>query len=353
MSSFLAIVVGGQLAMLLGVSAMLIGHRWVSGSRRSHRDRERTELGRAVVAVLSQRMPAEELVRRIDAAQPDCVAAALQRHGAQINGEAWESIVQLVRTSRWFAHTVGRNTRSRFWWRRLVGARMLAVLGSDEDLPTVRALVTDRHPAVKVAAITILRRVHAPDLMALVLDEAIAAPAVVRHYFFDTLLAVGPALAPTLSERLHDPRSENEIPALVRMAGEVGGPELLDTILPYTHHADLDVRAATARALGAYPHPRSREALVALLGDAEWQVRTRAATALGAIRALEARSALAAVLNDPNWWVRLRAAVALRQLGPAGVGLLRTAQHGGDRFAAEMARYTLGLTEAAVADYLG
>jgi len=352
MSQFLAIVVGAQLIMLLGVSALLIGHRWVSGSRRSERDRERAELGRALVGVLSQQRSGDDLVRRIDAAQPDSVAAALQRHGAQINGEEWEAIVTLVRTTRWFATTVGRNVRSRFWWRRLVGARMLSVLGSEEDLRTVRALITDRHPAVKVAAITILRRVHAPDLMALVLNEAIAAPAVVRQYFFDTLLAVGPALVPTLSERLRAPQSEKEIPALVRMAGEVGGPELLDSILPYAHHADLDVRAATARALGAYPHPRSREALVELLEDGDWQVRTRAATALGAIRALEARDALAAVLNDSNWWVRLRAAVALRQLGPAGVALLRTTQSSGDRFAAEMARYTLGLTEAAVADYL-
>jgi HEAT repeat protein len=352
MSHFLAIIVGAQLVMLLGVSALLIGHRWVSGSRRSERDRERAELGRAIVGVLSQRTPGDELVRLIDAARPDSVAAALQRHGAQINGEEWEAIVTLVRTTRWFATTVSRNLQSRFWWRRLVGARMLAVLGSDEDLSTVRALVTDRHPAVKVAAITILRRVHAPDLMALVLDEAIGAPSVVRYYFFDTLLTVGPALVPTLSDRLRTPRSEKEIPALVRMAGDVGGPELLDTILPYTHHVDLDVRAATARALGAYPHPRSRDALVELLKDGEWQVRTRAATALGSIRALEARSALAAVLNDSNWWVRLRAAVALRQLGPAGVELLKTTQSSGDRFAAEMARYTLGLTDAAVADYL-
>ena len=58
--------------------------------------------------------------------------------------------------------------------------------------------------------------------------------------------------------------------------------------------------------------------------------------------------------SDPehsNWWVRLRAAIALRQIGETGIDHLREAAEEDDGYAAEMARYTLGLTDAAVKDY--
>ena len=82
------------------------------------------------------------------------------------------------------------------------------------------------------------------------------------------------------------------------------------------------------------------------------QVRTQAASSLGVIRAVNARGVLHAALRDGNWWVRLRAGIALRQLGPSGIAVLRDLQDGTDRFAREMARYVLGLTDEAVADYL-
>jgi len=351
-SGFLAAVVGAQVALLLGLSLALIAHRWVAAAGQEGKERERARLGEALRGFLTARLTAAEFLRVLDGVRPDSVAAVIQRHGAQINGEAWESVVEQVRRSRWFGTELGRRLRSRFWWRRLVGARMLAVLGGEKDLSVVRRLVSDKHPAVKVAAIAVLRRVCTPELLASVLDEAIAAPSVVRHYFFDTLLTVGPALVPTLRQRLGMPRDDHEIPALLRLAGEVGAPELLVAILPHARHPDMETRAAAARALGAYPHAQACDALVGLLSDHHWQVRARAASALGSIRALDARDVLTAALRDANWWVRLRAAVALRQLGPAGVSLLKTAERSGDRFAAEMARYTLGLTDAAVADYV-
>ena len=61
---------------------------------------------------------------------------------------------------------------------------------------------------------------------------------------------------------------------------------------------------------------------------------------------------LSKALGDSNWWVRLRAAIALRRLGDAGSEHLTLARDGDDRFAAEMASYAMGLSEAAVQDYL-
>lgn len=90
-----------------------------------------------------------------------------------------------------------------------------------------------------------------------------------------------------------------------------------------------------------------------LLGDAAWQVRAQSAAGLGATGAVRAAESLRSALNDKSWWVRLRAALSLRRLGPVGAEILRRVTPEEDRYAYEMARYILGLDDAAVAEYGG
>jgi HEAT repeat protein len=260
--------------------------------------------------------------------------------------------VDAVRQSDWFKTFLEPRACSRFWWKRLVAARLLAITGRQEDVTLAKALIADRHPAIKVAGIQVVRRIKDFSLLQTVLDEAMSAQPVVRRYLFDTLVSVRQVLVPVLDERIAKAETIGELRALITLGGELAAVELFDRLLSYVDHEELEIRVAVARALGSYPHPRSEETLTAFLTDAQWQVRTQAASSLGLIRALGARDALRLALSDSDWWVRLRAAVALRQLGLAGTHLLTEAQRGSDRFAQEMARYVLGLTDQAVADYL-
>ncbi|HEX9692251.1 MAG TPA: HEAT repeat domain-containing protein [Gemmatimonadales bacterium] len=351
MRTFLLVVAVLQFGFLVATFALLVVRRQVDRANARRRNAEHARLTQIVLAALGGG-PLEPALDHIDQSHFDAVAAVLYRHARPTGDPAWERLVRGARTTRWFGTLRDRYVHSRFWWRRLVGARSLSIVATADDLDIARALVADKHPAVKLAAIAILDRAHDPGLIELVLNEAIASKRVVRGYMFDTLTGLGRALTPILSARLTHPRSTFELRDLIRLAASTTDPELLDEVLALKDHADPEVRGGVARTLGSYPGPATRDALLTLIGDDAWQVRTRAAIALGAVGGAHAADPLSKALSDNNWWVRLRAAIALRRLGDVGDAHLARARDGDDRFAAEMASYAMGLTEAAVQDYL-
>ncbi len=351
MITVLIVIIAVQTVFLMATFAVLAVRRALHRRRAAVRARESARINEALRFVLLGGMDGEQFRQVIDSCGFDTVTIVLQEHAAQIRGDSWEAVVGHVRESRWFREIRAGHTESRFWWRRLVGARALALLADETDLPVARELLTDEHPAIRLAAISIVRRLPRPELIEIVLDRAIRAQPVVMRYFFDTLAAVPDAVAPILRARLDHPDHREHLAALLRVAGVAPTPGLLEIVLAHTRDHELEIRVAAARALGSYPSAAAVDALIELLQDEAWQVRTQAASALGLTRAVAARQALDAALRDSNWWVRLRAAVALRQLGTQGVASLSEAQAGDDRFAAEMARYALRLTHAAVGEY--
>jgi HEAT repeat protein len=124
-------------------------------------------------------------------------------------------------------------------------------------------------------------------------------------------------------------------------------------VIRHAEDENLEARIATVRALGAFPHPTASRALRLRLRDPRWQVRAQAAAALGAICATEAAHELSLALGDSSWWVRLRSGLALRQIGRPGIAELETTDVDGDSFAHDMARYVLGLSDSAMAEYSG
>ena len=351
-STVLAVIAAGQMVFFVVVFLLLVGYRWIDNRRKRTRRMQADRLARVLRDILEGKVGVDVFRAELELVHGNVVVSVLHQYAAQVGGEPWEWVVESVRQSDWFSGFLAPRARSRFWWKRLVAARLLAIVGRDEDLTYARALIADRHPAIKVAGIQVVRRISDASLLQVVLDEALSAQPVVRRYLFDTLVSVRQILVPVLAERIENAETIDELRALITLGGELAAVELFDRLLSYVDHEGLEIRVAVARALGSYPHPRSEATLIAFLGDEVWQVRTQAASSLGLIRAAGARDALREVLSDSNWWVRLRAAVALRQLGLEGTHVLTDAQKGADRFAEEMARYVLGLSEQAVADYL-
>ena len=345
-------IAAGQMVFFVAVFIMLVGYRWIDDRRKRDRRMQADRLARVLRDLLEGKVGVDVFRAELDCIHGNVVVSVLHQYAAQVGGEPWDWVVEAVRQSDWFNGFLDPRARSRFWWKRLVAARLLAIVGRGEDLAYARALIADRHPAIKVAGIQVVRRIRDASLLEVVLDEALSAQPVVRRYLFDTLVSVRQILVPVLAERIENAETIEELRALITLGGELAAVELYDRLLSYVDHEGLEIRVAVARALGSYPHPRSEATLIAFLRDEVWQVRTQAASSLGLIRAAGARDALREVLNDSNWWVRLRAAVALRQLGLEGTHVLTDAQKGADRFAEEMARYVLGLSEQAVADYL-
>ncbi len=347
----LAVIAVAQLAFFLVVFAVLVTRRVAEAGRLRRRAAERAELSGRVHDVLAGTLSPAVFAGTLPRHGAGLIAAVLQDAASQVRGEAWERLAAAVRPSPWFRRVPRRRARSVWWWRRVVAARLLALLGDEEDLEAGVRLAADRHPAVRLAAIQLLTRLPHPRLVAVVLDQAIVAPRVARQHYFDVLGTARDALAPILLQRLAAPSGRWELRAMLSLAGQLAAPELLDPLLGYAASTNADDRVQVARALGRYPHPRARDALVVLLGDPVWEVRTQAASSLGTIRALDARDGLAKAMSDENWWVRLRAAIALRQLGETGLQVLRQARGEADRFAGEMAGYILGLSDEAVANY--
>lgn len=352
MKQVLVILAVVQAGILLATFVFLVINRWMDARRVLRRRTERERLLAALQAALQADAAGADFLAAAAAARFAAVALVLHDHAVQVQGERWEALMVGLRSHPAVEKALRRHVRSRLWWRRAVGARVLALAARPDDLAAVRSLVADPRPAVKLAAITAVKRLPRRELLEAVLDEAVRVRRVMRGYMMSTLASVGAPLVPILIDRLARPGSLFELRDLIKLAGAIASPELMDVVLHRAAHEDPEVRGAVARALGAFPHPRSQDALLRLIADPAWQVRTRAATALGMLAAADAQVALGRAVADANWWVRLRAALALRQLGERGIHALETIARGSDRFAAEMARYTLRLTDAALVDHL-
>ena len=248
-----------------------------------------------------------------------------------------------------------RAARSPFWWRRQTAAQLLAHVGRpDSDRSLLVSLLRDPHPAVSAAALLTARDLGWPGLVEPLLDLASEGGPATRGketLLRDTLAAIEANVVPALRSRLQATVGQAEELTLLRIAGQLADEDLLPYLRERLRHGGLEVRIQTAKTLGETDLSGGVDALRDALQDPAWQVRTQAARALGELEAAEAADDLNRSLSDPSWWVRLRAALALRRLGEAGRKLLRSADPGEDQYAADMARYVLGLEAAALREY--
>jgi HEAT repeat protein len=341
-----------QLAFIVLLLTTLVLGRALAAWRSPRRDQKIEELTAVANHWLASGGDDETLIETIERSDFAAVVGVLQRLGSQVAGDVWEDLVVLVRTTRWFDQ-VKKRARARVWWRRLSATHALAMVAEPMDLPLIERLVNDKNPVVQLATVATLKRVQNAMLLDATLKLADTTQTVVRRYLLETLTQSPGLDLGVIARRIDNPSSKRQLRILLDLVAELGIPSFLEHVLPHVASDDLEVRIAVARTLGEFPHPSSEASLMALLGDDAWQVRAQAAAGLGATGAIRAAESLRGALNDASWWVRLRAALSLRRLGPEGAEILRKVTPEEDQYAFEMARYILGLDDAAVAEYGG
>jgi hypothetical protein len=235
--------------------------------------------------------------------------------------------------------------RSRYWTRRLRGARLLARM--DVADPIVEKLLADPNPAVRAQTAEWAAAHPSPTVISAML-AMLADPATqARFAVQDALLRMGSIIAEPLAAFLEThsgPPAENGL----RVAESLAETRFLPAALRLSASEESGVRIAATNLLGSIGDATSADRLTELLKDSDSHVRAAAAHGLGRMQHWQAASQLADSLRDSTWRVRRDAALALRAIGAPGALFLRRALKGNDAFAADMAQQILDLPEAAI-----
>jgi len=275
------------------------------------------------------RLPAD---RRIDlfAELAQSVAGAPRSALAQAAAEL--GVVE--RAERW--------CDSRWWRRRLRGARLLTTVGGGET--AVPPLLADQRPEVRAQAAEWAADHPLPDVVATLVRMLDDPLGLARFTVMDSLIRLGAFAVEPLRDAIRAAEDHAAVAAL-RVGAAIADPRLADVARERLDDPDPAVRAWAVRLTGAIGGDENAAAVRQRLGDGAEEVRAAAAVALGRLGHWPAAPELAARLGDPAWLVRRNAALALRRLGPAGELLLARALRERDPFVRDIARQTLDLPE--------
>lgn len=242
-----------------------------------------------------------------------------------------------------FVREASKACRSRRWWRRLRGVRILTALEAGEEV--VPRLAHDPHPLVRAEVVAWLSTRPSPerlgDLLGMLADPA----AVARFGVQDALLNLGASAVGPLARYLREMEDPDCLVAALEVARGLAAAEFLEPGLALAGAPQAEVRAEAARLLGALGGEPGAQRLLELLADPEATVRAAAAESLGRLSERSLAPQLARLLSDPSWQVRKRAGLALRCLGSPGKVLLRKWSLEAESPAGVMARHVLGLPE--------
>ena len=231
--------------------------------------------------------------------------------------------------------------RSRFWWRRVYGARVLTVMNADDEI--MPSLLDDQNALVRAEA--------ARWATSYLNDEVIARLYTMstedispwcRFVAKDSLQHMGAIAVDHVSERLSHP-DPGVAEDFVELADGLVTAGRVRDLVNLTSDGTPQTRAHAARLLGGLGGTDSSTALRELMVDDSEDVRINAASAAGAAGDWSLAKNLQALLSDSSYRVRRRAAASLLRLGSPGRILLREAALEGAGIGALTARQALGL----------
>lgn len=342
-------------AIIQGVFfALLVLLLFVNRARRSHRSRAAAEAANLVAEPLQRWLlgagtaaDVANVLRRLP--ERDALDQLTIHVAPRVAPEHVAQLARSLREDRWVRRILAQGT-SRWWWRRLDAARLLAVVGSLRDRTLLRQLLSDPHAAVQAAASTCLTRVGDYKLIEHVLDTLHTRPPIVRVFQLRILRENWKHTVPALLERLLPVAPMAKLQVWIALAESLADAQFLTPLMAFRNHPVVEMRISAARAFRRYMHPDAGSVLREMLRDSDWRVRAQAARGLGAVGGSDAVPELSNGLADRSWWVRFRAALALAQLGETGRRALRAARERPDRFAADMASMVSGLSDGAVVE---
>lgn len=298
--------------------------RWIDAARRHDEVRLRTLARQA---------------RRRPRAQEDLLTL-LARGELSASGPEGAALTAGVRAGGLDAE-LRRRLHSRSPVGRGRAAALIGRLALPGALPALASLTSDGDEDVRLAAVQAVES-HASGQAAWALLGALRDGSVQPERIVERLgrsWAVAPLLEALPRLDFRDVRGW--IAEALGAAGDSRGEPALRRLL---QEGNDDDRTRACRALGRLGSAGSTPALVAALEDPFPPVRAQAARALGRRSDERLLPTFVRGLADADWWVRARCAEALRELGPAGMSVLRfCAGRHRDRFARERAAEALAL----------
>ncbi len=239
------------------------------------------------------------------------------------------------------AHQAVRFCRSRWFWRRLHGLRLMR-LCAHVPYPDLDRLCHDRLAIVRAQVAETLASLGDRGLLPLLVLMLSDPHPFVRTVAQDSLASLGEQIVEPLAQYL-ETESSHGLEAGLVVAQQVPSWRFL----PIAHRAcgshEPRLRVQAARLLGAIGGGAQQQRLEELLKDPDDSVRVTAIQQLRRLRAWTAAGAIAPLLGDVAWSVRREAALTLRSFGPPGLVLLRAALAGGDATAQAIVRHVLSL----------
>lgn len=341
-----ALIQGAAILLML---AALVLNRWLRKRHRLGVGPRRAALDEVIRGWALGQIGPDVVAMELEALPRGDAVGALLAWSVRLTGERWQALALELERRPWTARLRAAASAGA-WWRRLEAARFLSIAGTGDDAPTIERLLTDPHPAVRIAVAAALGRIADARLVGIVLDRLPSMVGPVQAHYAAVLRRQHAITVPLLAERLgrvYDPG----LPRFVEFAGRLADAALREPITALADHRDPEVRVQVARALGDYPHARSVTVLRTLVTNSAWEVRAQAVRSLGRIADASTLGDLVIRLADAIWWVRLRAALALTRLGTTGRDALLQAEIGAQPEARYVSRLILGLSPQALAEF--
>lgn len=284
----------------------------------------------ATVYASVARLPRRTLIPALLILVTDLSGGAVERLRRTANATG------IARHIRWQAR--------RRWRHRAQAAQLLGLLPPED--PVRPRLLNDSHPVVRARSAESLDRddtlALAPRLLGLLADPN----AGVRLAAQQALLKGDARLVPYLIDYLGDPDNRGLVLAL-EVAANLSDPRLDQVVLSYANDQNPQRRAMVATALGNGLHANAgaEAGLAVMLDDDDLGVRVAAIEAAARLQATGLATDLGRLLGDSEWGVRRAAGLSLSRMGPVGRLVLRVHLHNDDRFARDMARQIIDMTD--------
>lgn len=344
----IAIMAGGIVVAISFI--MLIALRWRIDAHHAE-----VEAGVAALEPILQRWLViggniDEVRTTLRQLSPYAALRSLARLATQqVTFERQQLLAHALRDEPWVKRIL-HDARSLLWWHRFDAARLLSVVGREEDASLIAGLLDDRSPAVRLVAMDAAARLKARPLLQHELDTLHLRQDAVQAYQFAALARQPAVVAEALIDRLTPEAPTPALNSWIDTAGALASPSALDRVRELATHPAPEVRLHVARALRRHAEPGTPPVLLRLLADEDWRVRAQACRALGALRCGVATKQLAQSVRDRSWWVRYRSALALAQIGGPARDELKGLTTCDDPMARDMSMLVWGLSSAAVVE---
>jgi HEAT repeat protein len=294
----------------------------VRAAKLLHAERRARQRQAILAAVTRSRMDADprrlaDGLRRAEPAALIQIASRVLPLFTRVEREAFEEALARRRTAFFIAERIARADEA----KRMLYCELLGVLGSERSIPTLQHALSDRSPAVRIAAaISLAARgevAAVPELLERLGPAARRSSRLV--YLFDRLLAAhGDEVRAIAGDQSLEPRVR--ISAFVALTG-VSEADYRALLPQMAADPSPAVAAASARLLVERPHPDAAPLVARLMESPSPAVRREAAEAAAQLGDTGLKPALRRVLGDRDPLVQACAARSLVHLGeerPAG-----------------------------------